>query len=68
MKIAGYENIPIDQLDATRKNLREQGIKFRVYFRGPRASSRKQDTLKEDAVAFTVYEAQPRNSFPPGRG
>lgn len=49
--------VPIAELDATRKRLREQGIKFRIYFRGPRYGRFSQDTLKEDAVGFTVYEA-----------
>lgn len=47
---------PIAQLDEKRKELRAKGIKFRVYFRGPRRSTSAQDTLKADAVSFVVYE------------
>ncbi len=66
MKIPGMEYLPMDQLDETRRKLREQGVKFRVYFRGPRYGRFSQDTYKEDAVAFTVYAVEGSSAYRPG--
>lgn len=52
--------IPIDQLNEFRATLKNNGIKFRVRFRGPRPQRARFngvpcDTLKENATHFVVY-------------
>jgi hypothetical protein len=50
------QRIPITELDATRKVLRDNNISFRIYFRGPRKHAYAMNTNKKDATAFVVYK------------
>lgn len=48
-------NIPIEELELVRAEYRNNGIKIRVRYRGPRYDSMRQTTLKRNARAFSVY-------------
>lgn len=57
-----FKNIPIVLLDDFKKSFANDGNKYRIRYRGPRAhnviryQSRQQSTcLKKDAVRFSVY-------------
>ena len=51
-----FKQIPIQQLDRTKRLLKQLGYRARVVYRGPRISQMDPSfTRKEDAVAFTVY-------------
>ena len=59
---AMFKNIPIVLLDDLKKSFANDGNKYRIRYRGPRAhnvtrhQSRRQSTcLKKDAVRFIVY-------------
>jgi hypothetical protein len=55
-------HIPMEMLEEVRQAYRNEGIKIRVRFRGPRVKHQVRSrlfeayhTLKNDAVAFSVY-------------
>ena len=51
-----FKQIPIQQLDRTKRLLKQLGYRARVVYRGPRINQMDPSfTRKEDAVAFTVY-------------
>ena len=51
-----FKQIPIQQLDRTKRLLRQLGYRARVVYRGPRINQMDPSfTRKQDAVAFTVY-------------
>lgn len=51
-----FKQIPIQQLDRTKRLLKQLGYNARVVYRGPRINQMDPSfTRKEDAVAFTVY-------------
>jgi hypothetical protein len=51
-----FKQIPIQQLDRTKRLLKQLGYRARVVYRGPRTNQIDPSfTRKEDAVAFTVY-------------
>ena len=55
MELSLSKGHPIATLGAVRQAYREQGIKIRVRFRGPRRDPMRQTTLKRDAHSFSVY-------------
>jgi hypothetical protein len=55
MTAALESNIPISELERVRAKYRNQGIRIRVRYRGPRYDAMRQTTLKRNARAFSVY-------------
>jgi len=62
---AVYHRVPIDYIDEFRKVMAHQGKYFKLRYRGPRFNtpsaryrgwnSKQSTCLKEDAIAFSVY-------------
>lgn len=62
---AYYHRVPIEYLDEFRSEMAKQGMFYKVRYRGPRFNtpsaryrgwnSKQSTCLKEDAIAFSVY-------------
>lgn len=59
MAVAIVSNLPIEQLEHTRKVFKTfallQGKTMRIRFRGPRRDYMRLYTLKKDATRFSIY-------------
>ena len=55
MPVALESNIPIEELELVRAEYRNNGIKIRVRYRGPRHDAMRLYCLKRNARAFSVY-------------
>lgn len=52
---AMFKNVPMSERDAGWVRLLTRGKRGFVRYRGPRHTANAQHTLKEDAVAFSIY-------------
>lgn len=53
-KQALYSNIEIEHIDEVKSILKQEKIKYKVMYRGPRMST-SNCTLKKDAIKFSIY-------------
>jgi len=55
-EVSFYKDIPIDQLQQFKETARMMGMRFRIYYRGPRLSSAGTSMcLRKDAKRFAAY-------------